>query len=149
MDSFGKIFFFAGSGEGHGDVGFVAKSLEFVGHFCECIVIAAADFEGCVNKDVADIVVACDKAGKESIEGIEIGNIIFVDIDETYVMAYVETKGCAAFDCYYAAVAGFYCFVDAVDEVFGLAGAFKAKDKFDHGDCLPLFKMYYHCANAV
>ena len=127
MDSFRKIFFFAGCGEGHGNVGIVAKSLEFVGHFCECIVVTAANFESCVNKDVADVVVACDKAGKESIEGIEIGNIIFIDIDETYVMAYIETKSCTAFDCYYATFAGFNSFFNVVDEVFGFAGALRPR----------------------
>ena len=49
-------------------------------------------------------------------------------------MAYVKAKSCAAFDCYNAAVAGLYCFVDVVDEVFGFAGAFEAKDKFDHSN---------------
>ena len=125
MGSFGKILFFAGSGEGHGDVGIIAKSFEFIGHFCECIIVTAADFEGCINKDVADIVVACDKAGKETVERVEIGNIVFIDIDKTNIVAEVKTKGCASFNGYYAAVAGFYCFVDAVDEIFGFAGAFE------------------------
>jgi len=105
---------------------------ELVGHLCKSVVVTAADFEGGVNKDVADVVVACNQAGKETIKRVEVGNIIFVDVDKTDFVRKVEAKGVAAFDCYNAAAGGFFSFFDAVDKEFGFAGAFKAKDKFDH-----------------
>ena len=130
--SFGKIFFFAGSGKSHLYIEFIAKAAKLVGHFCKCVIVAAADFKGGVNKDVAYVIVACNKAGKEAIKRVKVRNVIFVNVNKANLVRKVKAKGVAAFDCYHAAAGGFYRFFNAVDKEFGFAGAFKAKYKFDH-----------------
>ena len=131
VGSFGKVLFFAGRGKGHFHIKFIAKTAKLIGHLCKGVIVAAADFKGGVYKNMAYVIVARNKSGKEAIKRIEIGNIIFVDVDKANLVSKVKAKSVAAFDCYNAAAGGFYRFFNAVNKVFGFAGAFKAKDKFN------------------
>lgn len=120
-DALRKVFGVAGSGENDIAVKVVAKSLELINHFCKSVVIASADFEGGVNKDVAYIVVAGKKSRKEAIERVEVRDVVFVDVDKADTVVNVETKSLPSLNCNYAALAAINSFFNAVDEKFGFS----------------------------
>ena len=148
MNALGKILFFAGCGKGHADIVILTESFKFIGHFCKSVVIASADFEGGVHENIADVIVTRSKTGKEAIECVEVGNIVLVDVDETYAVVNVIAEVLSSFDGDDSAAAVFNRIIDAVHKEFRFAGAFKSDYKFDHFN-VSLCSLYYHCANAV
>lgn len=126
MDAGGQIVFVTGNGKGHGNIIGFQQLYQLLNKKTKSDEILAANLENAVYKNLGDVVVASEKAGKEAVKSVEARYMVIIDVDQAYLMGEVEFQRIAFFHTNNVALRGFHRFGSHLDQRFCFAGAFVA-----------------------
>lgn len=87
----------------------------------KAFIVLAAHFEGSVDINVGDVVVAGEDTGNEAVKLVIGGDAVMLSVDEAGLVGDVIGQLHALFDANNVAVAFFRAGVDGVDKLFGFS----------------------------
>ena len=96
------------------------------------IALAANDLGQAINKDMGNVVVAGVQAADKALQGSVVGDVILAGLDQTNLIADIESQLITALNADDIAVLGLDGVVDHVDHLLGLTGALLAHDNSNH-----------------
>ena len=129
MYSVGKLIHIARDGENKLGIGLLRNNRDSVEEMNESLIIAAADFKCCVDKNVGNVVVCGAYTAHEGVKLIKAVDSVNVGVYKTYAVAYIKGQLLLLFDADNIAGTGGCSLIYPVNKLLGFSCTFAADYK--------------------